>query len=253
MLQNLGEVLAAYELLLRCPEGDWQLFHDGTSIQQWSTICVAVKAQDKQTGEEITRSLRGAYFVEGKTAQLELEGVEQAFTNAQELLTLWRQVHESMFPEHEHNIPAAEGFTLANMGSVMSDTANQAQSLSKKIAHVAMRLRREKLERSGEWEKLSKDERERRLRVDVEKCVHHLRQLVVEKGAKAEVVIMKSLLEEWLKQASGRERLEADVDALLRSVSKEFGTNPDAYKKGKGISYFLGWLTEHHPDSVFLR
>ena len=260
-IQVLGETLAAWELLTFGSTGKWQLGHDGSEINQINTITVNAKMRlappstpKRPTDQYKTITLRACYYTVGKTSQLETEAVEKCFENGRKLLTAWREMFEKLYPNHEHNIPDPAKFTIGLVagGSVISDTAPQAQKMSGLIMKLAQDAKQKELEESGAWEDMDKEQQAEELHVELLKCVHHLRNLVIQKGAKAETSLMKEELEDVLEDVSNRERLEVNVDTLLRSIAKEFGTLSNAYAKGKGIKEFIPWMQRERKDAVLL-
>ena len=248
-----------FELLTRGKCGGWQLGHDGSEINQINTITVNVKyriapegSTPSPTDEYKHLTLRGCYFTVGKTSQLECEGVEKCFENARKLLTLWREEHEKLFPGRPHSIPDPAQFDMHMVDQVVSDTAPQAKKLSCMIVALIREKKQQQLEESGEWDTLSEKEREQKLHTETQDCMHHMRDLVITKGAKAEVELMTTVLAPHMEDVSNRERLEVDVDTLLRSILKEFGTLEGSYAKGKGIKAFTPWMKQNFPHAVLV-
>ena len=259
MLQPLAETLAAWEAVISGKCGGWLLGHDGSEIDQINTITVnaqirlAPENSPKQSTDEYKIiTLRGCYFTTGKTSALECEGIEKCFENGRNLLRMWIATFEEMFPGEEHNIPDPEKFHLGMCDAVISDTANQAKTLSRLVLERIQEEKKKELIESGEWDMLDEEEKEKKLYAEVLQCLHHMRNLVIKKGADAEVQLMKVELAPALEEVSSRERLEVNLDSLLRSIAKEFGTLMDAYAKGKGIKEFVPWMKKQFDKSVLL-
>jgi hypothetical protein len=148
----------------------------------------------------------------------------------------------------EHSIPVWTEFGFHKMGggsSIVNDTCNQAKLLAKMLRY---QVQRDVIAKFGdEWDLLDSVEQEQETLVVLLGCWHHLRNLVINWGKKAEDVMMAELLKGDLEDISSRQRLEPQGDHLLRSLWKYFGTGQNSYKKGVGIKKFLQWAKKDHP------
>ena len=83
-------------------------------------------------------------------------------------------------------------------------------------------------------------------------CHHHLRNILVARGAKASTTRLKELLADELARVPKEKRIVADADALVRGVWKEFGTSHKNYAKGQGYKNFMPWLVANHVGEMYL-
>jgi hypothetical protein len=92
-------VLAAKEA---AEAGRWlQLGHDGSEINQISTLTCNVKLSNGEDRSDIKDlSLRGCYYTRGTTAKLELEAMNAIIDNGQSKLRLWWDTYEMLFGDN---------------------------------------------------------------------------------------------------------------------------------------------------------
>jgi hypothetical protein len=94
-IQPLAETLAAKEA---AEAETWiQLGHDGSEINQISTLTCNVKLADKKRKIIKDLSLRGCYYTKGTTAKLELEAMNHIIENGQSKLRKWWDTYEVLF------------------------------------------------------------------------------------------------------------------------------------------------------------
>ena len=257
MIQPLAEALAACEAAW-APRSDdplehtlkWELGFDGSEINKISTptanIRIPTKADPGRKDWKVV-TIRGCYYCVGKTAKLETDAVMSFFENGRTLLSEWRALHEKMYPGDKHNIPDPWLFGVERVNKTISDTYNQSALMQ---TLVGEKIKQMIIERLGdEWDNMSEEDQQRATAVEKSGCIHHLRNLVIQWGAKSEVMRLKSELAEDLEDLPKFKRLEEDPDSLLRSLFKEFGKY---YAKGKH-QYFWPWVTKKYPDAVVLK
>ena len=223
---------------------------DGSELDQHSTVTAGVTAG----GERIV--LDASRTTIGKTADLECKAIEGTFADLAEMLDDWDKEAEAAGvagAERSAAIGDSSRFGLHQLGgggAVHGDNCAQALLLAAKIKEKITAAVDAQIAEAGV--ELDDDELEKTRAVYLVTCHHHLRNILVARGARASVVRLKELLEDELARVPKEKRVVVDVDALVRGVWKEFGTAHKNYAKGQGYKNFMPWLVENHVGKMYL-
>ena len=161
------------------------------------------------------------------------------------LLDQWKAVHEEHYGTDTHDIPDSTQMNIAKLGksgNVNTDTCHGARLLSDLICDEVEKAAKEKAADSGEDESdvivLKND------------CHNHLRNVWIGAITKRMSSYLNELLACDLALIDFRYRVSTMMDAVLRSVDKEFSL-PANYPKGHG-DHFKHWMLKHHPEALLV-
>lgn len=158
---------------------------DETTDLQVPVITSNVQVQDTPGAQTEDVVLKAAYISTkgGTSVAVASEIEDKCFARLRELLRLWRNCHDSMFPDAQWTGPDSSNSSLhrlAGGGALISDTCNAARKtrrlLTEMIQNQAEAVLRDAHGGQEAWASFTEDERAELLRVYVLDCHHHLRK-----------------------------------------------------------------------------
>ena len=187
--------------------------------------------------------LSSCIFPEDERSETVCRSILETLKEKAQLLEKWRATHEKMFGA-DHDIPSAEEMHMSKLegGTITTDACNAARLESSKIADEVVKAVKEKIAKEG-----LKDRDVLVLRQD---CHHHLRNVWIGAITKRLSAYLDDILAVDLDAIHFRYRVSTMMDAILRSVDKEFSL-PANYPKGHG-DQFLHWLKKNHPEALMV-
>jgi hypothetical protein len=233
-LSPLNQILAAYKVA-RCKR-IVQLCHDGSSIDAVDTFCVGVVIENDE-GPSESVVLAASAVPKGKTTALEFACVVRVFKRGQEKLELVEQalVNNGVDLSEVDWWTDPKGCSLSKMigghSCTMNDNANAATALPGLLQEHLKEIAPEYI---SEWGGKSETEQQDLCSIMDFTCWAHLRCLFGGRGMDKEKAIIKGLLEQVLEGRDSSERIEGDLDSLIRSFQKETSHKYGKYAKGHG-------------------
>ena len=181
-------------------------------------------------------------FPEDERSETVCKAIIDTLIDKSKLLDQWMTVHESMFPNHQHDIPSGSDIHLSKLqyGLITTDTCNSARLLSRLLADKVKSAVEQKM---GNLDGSN-------VIVLTQDCHHHLRNVWIEAVNKRLSSYLNEVLASDLSNIDFRLRVSTMFDAVLRAVDKEFSL-PANYPKGHG-DMFLHWLRHHHPGALLV-
>lgn len=146
---------------------------------------------------------------------------------------------------HDHSIPDSKGLCQSKMGGggvVTSDNCNVARRLSTRLVEDIETICIHKLEEQG------KDTSA--VLVLQQACHNHLRNVWFSVVTKYLSAYLDEMLQCDLDAISFKYRVSTMMDAVLRSIGKEFSL-PANYPKGHEQE-FKHWINNNHPQALLL-
>jgi hypothetical protein len=225
-----------------------QLFHDGSSDRQTTSIFSTLAKIEESGGDFVTLLLRGVHIIEGGTAADECDDIRTTiFRMAEKLTCLRNQMAHDKIPaaDIDRLVPLPTTVTLLRLvrGSVMSDNAAAAKAVS---ALLEKEMEKDATEyydgNEGRplWSEMDAARRISATRLYLFTCWNHIRNLLCNEAVKAEKAVVRSHIDiELLSAANAAHgRTDAgDVSAMMRAAFKEFAVTVDCYAKGKGNDF----------------
>ncbi|KAL3924242.1 MAG: hypothetical protein SGPRY_003976 [Prymnesium sp.] len=185
---------------------------------------IGVRVEDTPGGQ-LQDVLKAAYLSThgGTSVAVTSEIEDKCFLRLRELLRLWGEYHQRMFPEARWTGPDPNNYSLhrlAGGGALMSDTCNGARK-TKRLLTALIQKQAEAALRDASY------------------------------GDQPEIRIVVRQLEDELKQFSSWERMTTDYEQLFRAVHREFHQGGRHYK-GKGAD-FASWMLDTYPDAFYMH
>ena len=157
----------------------------------------------------------------------------------------WKKIHEEMFGIDGHTIPDSSGLCLSKMkdgGMVTSDNCNAARKFSRKLVKRIEEICIEEVEKEG-GDPGS-------VLIMQQACHNHLRNVWFGAVTKSLSSYLDKILQCDLDAICFKYRVSTMMDAVLRSIDKEFSL-PANYPKGHGKE-FKHWMRTNHPGALLL-
>ena len=182
-------------------------------------------------------------FPEDERSETVCRSILDTLQEKAKLLDKWREVHEKRFGA-THDIPSSKEMNLTKLegAAVTSDTCNGARLTSELLSNEIEKAIKEKIAKEGLPE--------RDVLVLQQDCHHHLRNVWIGAITKRLSSYLNEILAADLDAIDFRYRVSTMMDAVLRSVDKEFSL-PANYPKGHG-DQFQHWLKKNHPEALMV-
>ena len=232
-------------------EGTFASAHtDGTALDKQQTVTIGTVTRD---GERIV--LGAARTTVGQTAELEAGSFAESFADCAGMLDEWDKEAEAAGVSSEARaatIGDSRRVGLHQLGggcAMETDSCNQALKLSGIVQANVKEAVKQRLRDEGKLDAMSAEQVDEACAVYGITCHHHLRNILVARGARVSTARLREHLEAELKSIPPEKRVVADADALVRSIWKEFADSHRTYAKGQA-SPCLGHATPH-PLSPF--
>ena len=236
LLVHTTKTLAAYTLG-KVDKYD-ELFNDGTSRRQTSIENVIIGYMTENGFKTVTLST--SILAEDETAQACLEAVMATFKEGRDLLQIWRDATQEMFPTRPdllELLPEPKQLTTGKLSKsgVMTDTCAKARKcqrlFAKSITEAALEL----------------GIAEADIKIYELDCWHHLRNIWLGAVTKQLSKTLDDVLEDCLGDIPWNLRVTTDIIGLLMAGEKEFSEEAN-YAKGHG-SMFHYFMKTYHPDA----
>jgi hypothetical protein len=225
-------------------EGTFASAHtDGTALDKQQTVTIGTVTRD---GERIV--LDAARTTVGQTAELEAGSFAESFADCAGMLDEWDKEAEAAGVSSEARaatIGDSRRVGLHQLGggcAMETDSCNQALKLSGIVQANVKEAVKQQLRDEGKLGAMSAEQVDEACAVYGITCHHHLRNILVARGARASTARLREHLEAELKSIPPEKRVVADADALVRSIWKEFADSHRTYAKGQA-SPCLGHAT----------
>lgn len=188
--------------------------------------------------------LSSCIFPEDERSETTCKSIIATIVEKRELLAGWKEVHEAKFGPESHDIPDSSELDIAKLdrANINSDTCNGARKTTELIIEAVEVAARAKAVKEG------KDPND--VLVLQQDCHHHLRNVWIGALTKRLSKFLDGMLAADLDEINSRYRVSTMMDAVLRSVDKEFSL-PANYPKGHGDS-FKYWLKNTHPGALLV-
>ena len=155
----------------------------------------------------------------------------------------WKLLHEKIFPNRQHNIPAGLQLSIGKLSDycmVTTDTCNSAQKLNRLLC------KKIELKVLADGIKLTNKE----VKVCSQWCHNHLQNIWIGATNKALSKYLNELLGEDLEHLDSKPRITTNFDAVLFAIDKCFSMWCN-YSKGSGAE-FQAWMKKYHPGSLLV-
>jgi hypothetical protein len=228
------------------------LNHDASNLKGISTFAASATLEmpDDEPNKDV--ALSATMIAPGKDSADEAQCVAQWFERAVALVTKFitflkmRDLDPAAF-----GVPLPEEISMRKMlgGGIQSDNASVAL-LAGSIMHETAIAKLEEF-CGDEWELLSDAEIAAATRLMHLHCWAHLRCLFEKGGLEYTDALLKVKMGECVLDAFVGERLELNINSLIRAVQKFFNTGQNSYAKGQG-DHFINHVKTHTPGVVIL-
>ena len=188
--------------------------------------------------------LSSCIFPQDERSETTCKSIIDTIVEKRELLVGWKEVHEAKFGAESHDIPDASELDIAKLdgATINSDTCNGARLTTTKLIEAVEAAAKEKAVKEG------RDPNE--VLVLQQDCHHHLRNVWFGAVTKRLSKFLDGMLAADLDEIHSRYRISTMMDAVLRSIDKEFSL-PANYPKGHGDA-FKYWLKMMHPGALLV-
>ena len=182
---------------------------------------------------------RGAALTAGASAEAVAASIDKnIFARGRRQLIEWKSRHESMFGTGSWAAaggPDPESIGMHRLSEntvIMGDTCNTAEKTKRLVIEVAEAAGKERIGEAA-WATMSEEQRASKCKAHVGRCHQHLRNIVINAMQLKQAEALKHELGDSLDEFNSFDRMSADVNDLIRAISKELHAG-QSYAKGKG-------------------